>query len=552
MDSNELIEKLGNICPQRITRCIELEPGVFFIEFGRKDRLFANERQGIVLIEPYTGISLSKEALAYKNKAGDFWVSTWKSPIGYELLKSLKEHGISEMTKYQFATESCGAYLDYFGQVPPPPMSTPLGEGYRYISVYPGLYFVESGGEWCLAVSFEIWRHNLSDEAVYEGYSFQEDQKMGMLNARGYAFFRRDECALAIFDLLKSGTYPNLEKYLISSEALYEHLWATHKMYIKNWNDTVMRVTKVAKNNRMDVVNRATAMLVPQWMNSEPRKVEFLRLPGDDQKSCTGTDDFENQEEYIRDLYDGRWGDIEDIEETIPGVYLVNYNEDDLVGHYILTKDYHGGAILGGAMELGCERDGLMYFDKKTGAPIILFEALRSTLTTVDEVEAHELCTDLYCIASLTSESYESYFGEYPVPPRFSPEGEGSRYIKISRGLYFIEGPNTWYLAVGMEAAYSLSQEVKSKAEQVAPKDMVRDRIACEEWIFFDIYNCACPVYEILQEQRFQKDMIRFVKSLPLLERAAAASADSLEQSEKSIMPQDFLRLPGVVDDRPQ
>lgn len=376
MDDAEFLKKYGDLCTEAITRRIKLEPDIFFVELPGKGK---NSVKVILVRKGYAGISVSKEALAFGIELGDFLVFPVKSPIGYELLHQLVVHDITDLSKFQFASECCGKYPDYFGQVPPAPAGTPFGVGYRYFSVAPGVYFIETLDGYCLAVSYEVWRYDLSDETVHESYSFNTDLQTGLLNARSYIFFRCEECELAVFELLETGKYPVLEKYLVSPLALYERLWATHPEFLENWNNQVMDKAKRVCGPFRDLANLAsTLQLVPKWVDRQPQCVDFLSLPGyRDEGSISESDD---DEEYILEHYDGRWGKIKTIEESSPGVFLVNHDDNDVAGRYILLQDFGESVLSHQAISYGDSMNGLIYFDIDSGSPVVLFELLRSIL----------------------------------------------------------------------------------------------------------------------------------------------------------------------------
>lgn len=162
----------------------------------------------------------------------------------------------------------------------------------------------------------------------------------------------------------------------------------------------------------------------------------------------------------------------------------------------------------------------------------------------MDEDEAFEISTDLYCTGSYLSESYEDYFGEIPPPPRFVPGGEGSRYIKVHRGLYFVAGPNDWYLAAGVEAASNLTLEAKSLGQRIELSEQASNSIVPMEWIFFSLSICARPVCEFYCNDVFKKDMGRFITSWPDLLRVVKMGLDT--SWKQKVNSHEFLKLPGL------
>lgn len=203
-----------------ILTCVEIGLHIYGI--------IAEKNSGVVLDADYAKEALSEQALQAGEVHGDhIYFDDVKSVIpAYELLQQnaitdpeFKEHcGSPE----QLAEEGKFFAPEYFGEFSAP-SATPWGEitGNRFL--HNGLYMLESGGEWQLAVHQTIAEHCLSESAqqLAPGYG-------------DYLYYPLDACAIPIYEL--SASHPAIAEQIVSDDSLAHTLCENYPAYVAMHN----------------------------------------------------------------------------------------------------------------------------------------------------------------------------------------------------------------------------------------------------------------------------------------------------------------------------
>lgn len=123
-------------------------------------------------------------------------------------------------------------YPEYFGEYPVPQM-TPLGPTTRFKRVKNGIFFVEAGTVWMLALSFP-----LSDDIGLDVIPLalvNDSDLTDAHNSAGPVFFRREHCDPAIFQLLFECHVDALGPF-IRLDNMIAVLWERHKKIVEDYN----------------------------------------------------------------------------------------------------------------------------------------------------------------------------------------------------------------------------------------------------------------------------------------------------------------------------
>ncbi|GIQ68351.1 hypothetical protein DUZ99_01070 [Xylanibacillus composti] len=186
--------------------------------------IFAEKNSGIALDANYAKEVLSEKALQAGEVHGEHvYYDDVKSAIpAYELLK---QGAITdpEFKKYCGSTEQLaeeGKFFapEYFGEFSAP-STTPLGTVTDSQFFHNGLYLLESGGKWHLAVNQIIAKQCLSDFA-HQLAAGHDD----------YLYYPLDACAVPIYEL--SASHPAVAEQLVSDDSLAHTLCEDYPVYV--------------------------------------------------------------------------------------------------------------------------------------------------------------------------------------------------------------------------------------------------------------------------------------------------------------------------------
>lgn len=228
-----------NLCNERWGEPISVEeecPGVFFVTTSTLCELYVVTDSAIPDVIPqealYYGVA-ENGATIYT--CGDN-TSGW-AVIEYEILRykakmggELRQEGLYEAAMY--AAEHCP---EYFGGLIPPRI-TPWGLTMRVKYVENGIYFLEAASNaWVLAVAYPIWQTEFSD-AVQTLGKFCEQDRMLIDDAALYLYFREDQCAPAILELIAWNQHDALLAYISSREILETYVYAQSPLYAMYYN----------------------------------------------------------------------------------------------------------------------------------------------------------------------------------------------------------------------------------------------------------------------------------------------------------------------------
>lgn len=203
-----------------ILTCVEIGLHVYGI--------IAEKNGGIAVDADYAEETLSEEALQVGEKHGEhIYYDDVKSIVpAYELLQqdAITNSRFKERcgSPEQLAEEGKFFAPEYFGEYDPPTES-PWGAVLQNQPIHNGIYYLESDGEWRLAVHQTIGKHCLSDMA------HQLAQEQG-----DYLYYPLDSCAIPIYEL--SASHPAVAEQVVSDDSLAHTLCEDHPTYVAMHN----------------------------------------------------------------------------------------------------------------------------------------------------------------------------------------------------------------------------------------------------------------------------------------------------------------------------
>lgn len=237
-----LSEDMGQV--QRV----ELQcPGIYYVATSGKQG-HAGREHYVVLEETVSAI-ISQEALAYGKPVEDgaYEFEHEVEGSGWELVTfEMERYHVKQRIPfkegesiYASAIYFADKYPDYFGGHIPPRM-TPWGLTIRWKKASEGVFFLETDRcEWVLALAQPFWSIDLSGMAQELGEECEADLQMDAEEAV-YRYFRGDNMAPAIFELLGYEDHCGLLNYIHSKEALETYLYSHCPEYVLQYNAAEM------------------------------------------------------------------------------------------------------------------------------------------------------------------------------------------------------------------------------------------------------------------------------------------------------------------------
>ncbi|MCQ4864943.1 hypothetical protein [Pseudoflavonifractor phocaeensis] len=210
----------------------EVALGVFDIYTTLDNRPDANGHTSFYAVVEAVNIVISEKALQcaskYDNGVYYFTEEEQQLIVEYELLKMRLEDAAPDLAGS--IQESMGALDDlgkeicpeYFGTWPTPE-ETPWGHVEKCVEVVPGVWLLRVGNQWVLSVT-DLLCSNLHDLPMQLGKS------------DGPVFWKMDEAAPAIYELINLEGFRNLEQYISSMEALEAYLCDFYPDYVSFYN----------------------------------------------------------------------------------------------------------------------------------------------------------------------------------------------------------------------------------------------------------------------------------------------------------------------------
>lgn len=238
----QLTEDMGHLLSAEL-RC----PGVYYVVTAGSPG-HASREHYVVLQEAVPDI-ISLEAYAYGKPAGEH-AREFEGEVdgsGWELVDFEMEcfqvkQGIpfrDGESIFSSAIYFADKYPEYFGGHIPPRM-TPWGLTIRWKKASEGVFFLETDRcEWVLALAHPFWSIDLSELVQELGEECDTDLQLDAEEAV-YRYFRGDNLALAIFELLDYGDHCGLLDYIHSKEALETCLYSHCPEYVLQYNATEM------------------------------------------------------------------------------------------------------------------------------------------------------------------------------------------------------------------------------------------------------------------------------------------------------------------------
>lgn len=121
-------------------------------------------------------------------------------------------------------------YPEYFGPFPAPSV-TPHGVTARYQTLINGIFLLETEtAERMISVCYPIWASSLSKYAVRLAEQTEYDRRRGIHITFGSLYFTPETGSVALFELLRAGELPVLER--LNIPALHNALWQDHPQYV--------------------------------------------------------------------------------------------------------------------------------------------------------------------------------------------------------------------------------------------------------------------------------------------------------------------------------
>lgn len=203
-----------------ILTCVEIGLNVY--------GMIAEKNSGIVLDADYARETLSEQALQAGVKHDDHvYFDDVKSIIpAYELLQqdAITDPEFKEQcgSIEQLAEEGKFFAPEYFGEFSEP-NTTPWGEITHSHLLHNGLYMLESGGEWQLAVHQTVAEHCLSDLAHQLSVGYED-----------FLYYPLDACAIPIYEL--SASHPSVAELIVSDDSLAHTLCEDYPVYVAMHN----------------------------------------------------------------------------------------------------------------------------------------------------------------------------------------------------------------------------------------------------------------------------------------------------------------------------
>lgn len=254
-----------------INRIEEECPGVYYLGTTMGTQDYVGREMYAVLPSAVPDI-ISTEALSYGKEAEGVYLfeyevenSGWDI-IKYEILRYKTKAGIGLQnieSLYSSAIYSADVYPEYFGGLLPP-RSTPWGLSVRTKKVQEGIFFLETDRcEWVLALAHQIWDIELSDAVKKMGTLCEQDKSMGEEYAK-YLYFRRDNCAPAVYELLTCSRFESLRSFIKSQEVLEAHVYQQNMEYAVTYN-----MTQVTGHGKCDMLTDILEMLGCEGVREE-------------------------------------------------------------------------------------------------------------------------------------------------------------------------------------------------------------------------------------------------------------------------------------------
>lgn len=195
----------------------EVAPGIFDIYTIMDDRPISTGYTSYYAVVMTDNIEISDTALQCADKCDNgvyFFAEEEKQIIiEYELLKMRLKDAAPDLAgsiqESMSALEDLGKGIcpEYFGTWPIPE-ETPWGHVEKCVEVVPGVWLLRAGYQWVLSVT-DLLCVNLHDHPMQLG-----------TGVSGVIYWKMDEAAPAIYELINLEAFRDLEQYISSMEAL--------------------------------------------------------------------------------------------------------------------------------------------------------------------------------------------------------------------------------------------------------------------------------------------------------------------------------------------
>lgn len=239
----------------------------------------------------YSGSVISPEALKYGELMGDvlyFDYDHGKLILDYELLRAGRQISAKRRNGLQstldnslkdIAAVGSEMYPEYFGPMAIP-QETPLGPVTRCKPIQNGVYLVEAGARWMIALSYPVWDDLCFDTLALALWNTGGEKWAAQ--SCGAAFFPKEKWAAAVYDLLSwEERYQQLREY-IRWESLVAAMWRNHPDIVEQRNAEVDRLVADREQSCMDSGEELESVVRMYELNRIPTPTtgdtEFLRL----------------------------------------------------------------------------------------------------------------------------------------------------------------------------------------------------------------------------------------------------------------------------------
>ena len=216
-----------------------------------------------------------------------------------------------------------------------------------------------------------------------------------------------------------------------------------------------------------------------------------------------------DQDNFPYDLIMDKLGEINEIEQTIPGVYYLSVSggEEWSRGEYYAVSDQTPN-ISQEAKEYGVLMEDdlglLLYpFEKDdSGWRIIQYEVYR--YCTANRLPLQEKDALINSVL-YGREIHPDYFGTYPVPA-LTPWGYTLRYKVLDNGVYWME---TSYCRRALAVCPPICQELSDIAMKIAVQTEHNPEFEMESPVFFEEKSYCIPIWELMKvRKRWQSGMV--------------------------------------------